>query len=146
MISDVWDQFIETFMNFPREFPLLETLMSAFVAFVLGIFWYHPKVMGEKWSEAHNVQKDIRLTPPAYIMGGLLWFITATIYSFLTQFLNPPEIGSMLGLSTFIWVGFILPPHIIGGFYSGNKLMVSAVDSSYYLAGLYLFAVIHDVL
>lgn len=138
--------FIDILEQFPREFPILETIISTLVAFALGLFWYHPKVMGEKRSKAYHVDEEIILGPIAYISGLLLWFITAGVYSFLTQFLETETIPALLGLSTFIWVGFILPSNMINGFYSGNKLMVTAVDSSYYLAGLYLFAVIHDVL
>lgn len=138
--------FMDILEQFPREFPILETVICALVAFALGIFWYHPKVMGEKRSEAYHVDEEIILGPVAYLSGLFLWFITAAVYSFLTQFLHSESIQALLGLSTFIWVGFILPSNMINGFYSGNKLMVTAVDSSYYLAGLYLFAVIHDVL
>lgn len=138
--------FIDILEQFPKEFPMLETIISALVAFALGTFWYHPKVMGDKWVAAHNIQKEVRLGVGTYLLGMLLWLITASIYSFITQFLTPPSIGALLGLSTFLWVGFILPSHMISGFYTGNRLMVTAVDSSYFLAGLYLFAVIHDVL
>ena len=136
----------DIFNQFPSEFPLLATIIAAFAAFALGIFWYHPKVMGEKWTEAHESRKNIRNDTTTYLAGFFLWLITAAVYGFLTQFLTPPTIGSLLGLSTFLWVGFILPPHLISGFYNGHKLMMAGIDSSYYLAGLYLFAVIFDVI
>ena len=136
----------DIFTQFPNQFPLMETIISALVAFALGTFWYHPKVLGDKWAEAHSLQKEVKLGPLTYVFGLFLWMVTSAIYSFLTQFLTPPTIEALLGLSTFLWVGFILPSHLISGFYTGNRLMVAAVDSSYYLAGLYLFAVIHDVL
>lgn len=133
--------------NFPEHFPTLQTVISGFVAFVLGAIWYHPKIMGGKWSaamgqnEMHGVSSVF-----VYISALVLWVISASVYSFLTTFLTPPTIGALLGLSTFLWVGFILPAIMIGGMFTGKKLMVMAVDSSYFLAGLYLFAVIHDVL
>jgi hypothetical protein len=54
-------------------------------------------------------------------------------------------IQSLLGLSTFLWIGFILPAIMMNGLFHGKKLIVMGLDSSYFLAGLYLFAVIHDV-
>ena len=146
MLTNILNEFLNNFNQLPDQFPVFETIIAAMVAFSLGIFWYHPKVMGEKWAEAHGATKEVRLGATAYICGALLWLTTSFIYSFLIQFLTPPSMGAMLGLSTFLWVGFILPPYLISGFYNGTKLMVAGVDSSYYLAGLYLFAVIHDVL
>ncbi|PCH98877.1 MAG: hypothetical protein COB76_06645 [Alphaproteobacteria bacterium] len=138
---------LDIFNQFPDQFPILETLISAFVAFFLGVLWYHPKVMGEKWAEAVGQDKsNVKITFAGYILAIVLWTISASVYSFLTTFLAPPAIGALLGLSTFLWIGFILPAVMIGGMFMGKKLMVMAVDSSYFLAGLYLFAVIHDVL
>lgn len=131
---------------FPENFPILQTVLSGFVAFVLGLMWYNPKVMGEKMI-SDGVERITTNTPPIlFFVGLLLWMCTAFVYSFLTTFLTPPKIHALLGLSTFLWVGFVLPPVLINGMMAGKKLVVSAVDSSYFLAGLYLFAVIHDVL
>jgi len=139
--------FLDIFNQFPTTFPVVETILSGFVAFVLGILWYHPKIMGEKWLEAMGRDDEkISLSPFVYVVALCLWMVSAAVYSFLAGFLTPPAIGELLGLSTFIWVGFILPAVMIGGMFIGKKLMVMAVDSSYFLAGLYLFAVIHDVL
>ena len=139
--------FLDIFNQFPTTFPVVETILSGFVAFVLGILWYHPKIMGEKWLEAMGRDDEkISLSPFVYVVALCLWMVSAAVYSFLAGFLTPPAIGELLGLSTFIWVGFILPAVMIGGMFMGKKLMAMAVDSSYFLAGLYLFAVIHDVL
>jgi hypothetical protein len=139
--------FLDIFGHFPPHFPLIQTILSGFVAFVLGVLWYHPKVMGEHWAEAVGQEKSkVNIGFVGYVVGLFLWMLSAFVYSFLTTFLTPPTIGALLGLSTFLWVGFILPAVMIGGMFMGKKLMVMAVDSSYFLAGLYLFAVIHDVL
>lgn len=137
----------EIFEQFPTEFPVLETVLSTIVAFFLAMFWYHPKVMGDKWIEAFEKDSVIgHISPLNHLIIFILWSFSAFIYSFLSGFLTPDSIGALLGLSTFIWVGFILPPILINGLVHKKKLIVMAVDSSYYLAGLYLFAVIHDVL
>ncbi len=137
----------EIFNYFPENFPLMATLISGFVAFVLGIIWYNPKLIGEKAQEALDDQ--LRGYSPgvtAYVTALVLWVMCSFIYSFLTSFLTPPTIQSLLGLSTFIWIGFILPAIMVNGLFQGRKLVVMGLDSSYFLAGLYVFAVIHDVL
>jgi len=136
----------EIFQYFPEDFPVLETVLSGTVAFILSIVWYNPKLIGEKANEEINKQTNgykPGLIP--YIVAFVLWLITALIYSFLTSFLSPVTIQSLLGLSTFLWIGFILPAIMMNGLFHGKKLIVMGLDSSYFLAGLYLFAVIHDV-
>ena len=137
----------EIFNQFPQDFPVLETLISAFVAFVLGIIWYNPTLLGQRTAE--EIEKDTNGFKPgvmAYITGFVLWIFTAAVYSFLTNFLTPPTVSALLGLSTFLWIGFVLPTALLNGLFHGKKLLVIGIDSSYFLAGLYLFAVIHDVL
>lgn len=137
----------EIFNQFPEEFPILKTVLSAFVAFVLGIVWYNPTVMGKSASEAMSEELDgYKPKFYVYIIAVLLWAITACVYSFLTSFLSPQSIESLLGLSTFLWVGFILPATLLNGLFSGKNLVVMGIDSSYFLAALYLFAVLHNVL
>jgi len=137
---------LDILSHFPEDFPYIQTFLSGFVAFVLGVLWFHPKVMGEKWAEKTGY---INIKPPkpfVYVISLLLWLISAGIYTFLTQFLTPPTIGALLGLATFLWVGFVLTAILISGFYLQRNFLSMAVDSSYFLAGLYLFAVIHNVL
>lgn len=137
----------EIFNQFPSEFPIIATLICTVVAFILGIIWYNPKLLGEKAAEArYSELNGYKPNITAYFIAFLMWFITACVYSFLKGFLTPPSIQALLGLSTFLWVGFTLPAVMLNGLLSGKKLMVIAVDSSYFLAGLYLFAVIHDVM
>jgi len=133
--------------HFPENFPYIKTIISAFVAFVLGILWYHPLMMGQKLEEVLD-KEALDYSPPfyVYIAIGAMWIITAFVYTFLTSFLTPPAVGALLGLSTFLWIGFVLPAIMLNGLFTGKKLMVMAVDSSYFLAALYLIAVIHDVL
>ena len=138
---------IDIFGNFPPNFPFLETVIGAVLAVVVGIFWYHPKVMGEQWAEAHGTPiEHYKPHPLLYLLMALFWFVSAFIYAFLMYFLDMDGIDGLLALSTFLWVGFVLPNVLINGLFAGKKMAVMAVDSSYFLAGLYLFAVIHDVL
>lgn len=137
----------EIFNQFPTEFPVLQTILSAIIAFVLGIVWYNPTLMGEKAAEEHA--KALNGYKPGfqvYIIAMLLWALSSYVYSFLMSFLTPPSIQALLGLSTFLWVGFVLPATLLNGLFSGKNFSVMAIDSSYFLAALYLFAVIHNVI
>lgn len=137
----------EIFNQFPTEFPILQTGISALVAFVLGIVWYNPTLMGEKAAEEHaKVKNGYVPGVHIYVISFFLWVLSACVYSFLMSFLTPPSIQSLLGLSTFLWVGFILPATLLNGLFTGKNFSIMAIDSSYFLAALYLFAVIHNVI
>lgn len=131
----------DIFSQFPKEFPLLKTLLCAVIGYILGIVWYHPKIN----SEYHNYA-NYKPKASIYVIAAFLWVVTSCVYSFIVGFLTPPMMPALLGLSTFLWVGFVLPPVLLNGLFKERPLMVLATDSSYYLAAFYLFAVIHDVL
>jgi hypothetical protein len=137
----------DIFQHFPEEFAVLKTLVAAIVAFVLGVLWYHPKIMGNSLNDALSEQElNYKAPPYIYLICFLLWVVASCVYTFLVNFLMPPKFSAMLGLSTFLWVGFVLPSVLMSGLFIGKKLMAMAVDSSCFLAGLYLFAVVHYVL
>ena len=134
----------DIFNHFPEQFPIIQSALSAAVAYILGIVWYHPKISGD-YHEQKNAE-NFKPNALIYTAGAGLWIITACVYSFLISFLTPPAMPALLGMSTFLWVGFVLPPILINGIFKGRALNVMELDSSYYLAAFYLFAVIHDVL
>lgn len=145
MFPDIMQQFFNIIEQFPTEFPILKTSISAVIAFVLGVVWYNPVVMGKTASAAMSEEiKGYKPGVSVYLLVMCLWFVSSCVYTFLTGFLTPPTFAELLGLSTFLWVGFALPATLLSGLFAGKKLMVMGVDSSYYLAALYLFAVIHN--
>jgi hypothetical protein len=138
---------LDVFSHFPGEFKILETCISAIVAFALGVVWYHPKIVGQEASAMIEQEtKGFKPGPFFYVVALFFWFVTSSVYTFLISFLEPTSTQELLSLSTFLWVGFVLPVSLLNGLFSGKKLTVIGVDSSYFLAGLYLFAVIHDVI
>lgn len=48
------------------EINFFAFLLSGVLAFLLGILWYHPKVMGNKWREVRGVDST-KLTPWPYV-------------------------------------------------------------------------------
>ena len=138
---------LDIFSHFPGGFNFLSTAISAFVAFVLGVVWYHPKIVGQETADLIEKEtKGFKPGPLAYVVALFFWLVTSSVYTFLKTFLEPTSTAELLSLSTFLWVGFILPTALLNGMFSGKKLNVIGLDSTYFLAGLYLFAVVHDVI
>ncbi len=122
----------------------LPSVISAAIAFAFGIFWYHPKVLGSRWLMARGKVADDLKPPAKPNVGSLgLWFMAALFYSFLSGPLQVDTISEYFLLSCLLWVGFAMPPVVMGSLYTGYPFDAVAIDASYQLAGYYIFAVVH---
>lgn len=119
-------------------------LLSGVFAFILGIIWYHPKVMGERWMEVRGVKGDaLKKSPLPFIASLFLWMLAACFYAFIAHFLGINNAAGYFALSCMIWVAFSMPPAIMGALYTGYPFEAVAIDTSYQLGGYYVFATVH---
>ncbi len=120
-------------------------ISSGILAFLIGLVWYHPKVMGKRWMEVRNLTKeDINSTTPLpYVASLFLWLLAACFYSFLAHFLGATDKEDYFALSCLLWVAFSMPPTLMGALYTGYPFEAAAIDTSYQLAGYYAFALVH---
>jgi len=126
---------------------LLPSFLGALVAFVLGLVWYHPKVLGARWLEARDLQPtDMKRHSNPFMLSFPLWFLTALFYSFLIVSMGidgPPE---LFLFSCLLWVAFAMPPIVMGSLYTGYPFNAVAIDASYQLAGYYALGLTHIAL
>ncbi len=125
---------------------LVPSLLCGVSAFILGFLWYHPKIMGEKWrcarrEEAAERRKSYSTLP--FSLNFLLWIIAGFFYSFIAMTFEVRDFNDLIALSCLLWVGFAMPPVVMGAFYIGAPFKAAAIDSGYQLAGYYLFAVVY---
>lgn len=118
--------------------------LSGLFAFVLGMIWYHPKVMGDRWVEVRGVKEDsLRRSPLPFMASLFLWILAACFYAFLASFLEINNEAGYFALSCMIWVAFSMPPALMGALYTGYPFEAVAIDTSYQLGGYYVFAAVH---
>ena len=126
------------------ELPLLATVLSGSFAFLIGLFWYHPKVLGERWLQARGLTKeDVKPNLKQFIISLLLWLLAACFYSFLVNIIEINEVPGYFSLSCLLWVAFAMPPLVMGALYTGYAFEAVSIDASFQLAGYYAFAVTH---
>lgn len=122
----------------------IPALIAAFLAFVLGVIWYHPNILGSQWlKERGKTLEDFNIGFPQYMVSFFLWCIASYFYAFLAMTMEintPPE---FFLLSCIVWVAFTMPPTVVGSLYTGYPFGAVAIDASYQLAGYYVFAVVH---
>lgn len=128
-------------------FPIVETVVSGMAAFLLGLLWYHPKVLGKKWVEARGKGLgEMHPTPLPIVVSFMLWMMAAFFFSFFVVAMDIHSAPGLISLACLLWVAFAMPPTIMGAFYTGYPLNAVAIDSAYQLGGYYLFAVTHIVM
>ncbi len=119
--------------------------LAGLLAFLLGILWYHPKILGGRWMELRGVQKDSnpKSSPLPYVASFFLWMLAACFYAFLAHFLNVDSAAGYFCLSCLLWVAFSMPPTLMSSLYTGYPFEAMAIDTSYQLGGYYIFAAVH---
>lgn len=126
---------------------LMPSVLSALAAFLLGLVWYHPRVLGNKWLEARGkTWEELPKTPTPFIISFPLWFLTALFFTFMVIYFHIDTPAELLLLSCLLWVAFTMPPLVMGSLYTGDPFNAVAVDASYQLAGYYVIALTHIVL
>jgi hypothetical protein len=128
------------------ETLLLPSILCALAAFVFGFVWYHPKVMGAKWCHAREEETKERrksLTTIPFSLNFMLWMIAGFFYSFIATMFEINLFHDLIALSCLLWVGFAMPPIVMGAFYTGYPIKAATIDSAYQLAGYYLFAMVY---
>lgn len=118
--------------------------LSGVFAFLLGLVWYHPKIMGKRFAQA-QADAGMSGSPLPYVASFFLWMLSACFYAFLAQFLkiNTPE--GYFCLSCLLWVAFSMPPTLMSALHSGRSFEAMAMDTAYQLGGYYMFAAVHIV-
>lgn len=135
---------------FDFDFPYVATLIAGLAAFAIGVFWYHPKVLGTRWMEARGKSgEDVNLGLRQMVVSLLLWLLAACFYSFLVNIMGLVEgdvfdaIPGYFSLSCLLWVAFVMPPLVMGALYTGYAFEAVSIDAAYQLAGYYVFAIVH---
>lgn len=120
---------------------LMPSFLSAVVAFLLGLIWYHPKVLGGHWLEAREKSTDdMKRGATPFILSFPLWFLTSLFFTFMLIYMNIHSGAEIFLISCMLWVAFAMPPIVMGSLYTGYPFAAVAIDASYQLAGYYVLA------
>lgn len=141
MIGNIGDLMIDMDINFGAF------VLSGVFAFLLGVVWYHPKVMGKQWLAAQGSKKAVKdgRSPLLFVSSFFLWLLSACFYAFIASFLQMETAAGYFALSCLLWVAFAMPPALMGALYTGYPFEAVAIDTSYQLGGYYVFATVHII-
>jgi hypothetical protein len=126
---------------------MMPSILSAVAAFLLGIVWYHPKVLGAKWLEARGkTEDDLHKSSTPFILSFPLWFLTALFFTFILIYMNITGPAEIFLMACLLWVAFAMPPVVMASLYTGYPFGAVAIDASYQLGGYYALALTHILL
>ena len=122
---------------------LLPSLASGLAAFLLGILWYHPKMLGTKWLEARGSSfAGPSFASSQFIVTFPLWLITALFFTFMVHYFGISDPTEFFLLACLLWVAFSMPPIVMGSLYTGYPFNAVAIDAAYQLGGYYAIALV----
>ncbi len=125
----------------------LPSFLGAVLAFILGMVWYHPRILGTRWLEARQLKpEDMHRQSSPFVLSFPLWFLTALFYTFLAVTLKVQGPEEVLLLSCMLWVAFAMPPIVMGSLYTGYPFNAVAIDASFQLAGYYALGLVYILL
>ena len=112
-------------------------------AFLLGLIWYHPRILGSRWLEACGDdgrwdQTGVLILLFFLFLCGfnLLFYVHVDLHEYSHWLWN-------LLMSCLLWVAFAMPPIVMGSLYTGYPFAAVAIDASYQLAGYYVLAMVN---
>jgi len=128
-------------MTFNFDINFSAFFLSGLLAFLLGLFWYNPKLLGSRWKELHATAKSPSTL--THVASFFLWTLSACFYAFLASFLGINTAAGFFCLSCLLWVAFAMPPTVMSTMNTGYPFEAMAIDAAYQLGGYYIFAAVH---
>lgn len=125
---------------------LLPSLASGLAAFLLGILWYHPKMLGTKWLEARGSSSSApSFASSQFVVTFPLWLLTALFFTFMVTYFGITDPTEFFLLACLLWVAFAMPPIVMGSLYTGYPFNAVAIDAAYQLGGYYAIALVQYI-
>lgn len=119
----------------------LAVISCAILLWLLGAAWYSPAMFANKWMQLLGITREpgkrdgLLLGMTASFLGDLVMsFVLANIvvWAQISGFGR----GAVLGV--LMWIGFIAAPNLPQGLYERRPFKLFAINSGYWLVGLFL--------
>lgn len=128
---------------------LAAVVVAALLAFILGWTWYSPLLFGNIWMKGMGMKKPEKMTKDVKSLmcrSSTITVIFALVKAYtlanILLYMNVVGLSSVLALSGWLWLGFIVPVQMSAHAWEGKSLTLVGINASYELASLILIGVV----
>ena len=118
---------------------MLAIVLAAAASFVFGGAWYSG--LGPRWQRAlgrGEVDFKDRNMVQAMIITVICQLVMAWVLAGLIGHIGAVTLTNGLITAAFIWLGFIVAPHIVNHTFQGQSPMLTVIDAGHWLGVLLL--------
>lgn len=127
--------------------PLLPVLAAGLVPFLIGAFWYHPRVFGARWMSLKHITPELaerasRLAMRSTATMIMLGIVAAVILSRILIALQIETLGSAVVTAFSIWIAFVVPATINRVLWDHATLSLYAIETGQWLVSLTVMSIV----
>lgn len=127
------------------EVTFLPILAAGIANLVLGMIWYNPKVFGNAWMAAGNIQPSERgkkLMPIMAIIGTLAAMLIAYVMNHFGIAWGVFDVISAIELGFWCWVGFVAPVLLGSILWEMKPFRYYAINAGFWLVSFIVMAIV----
>lgn len=115
----------------------ISVILASIIVYLLGWFWYSPKVFGKVWMKGLGYRRDeIDMQWYHFLAGFLTIFVTAWVFAGIMQTFMLTDLSEGVELGFWIWLGFVATALFNGFLYQKMTFTVYLVNAGYQLVSL----------
>ncbi len=127
--------------------PLLPVLAAGMLPFLIGSFWYHPKVFGARWMGEKHItpemaERSSRLATHSTAVSIVLGLVASLFLSRVLVALHVETLSAALITASWMWVAFVVPATIHRVLWDHISVRLYLIETGQWLVTLMCMSVV----
>lgn len=120
----------------------LAVVCAALASWLIGALWYsafaRPWMLALGKTRAELLGPSGKASPLPFVVAFLAQLVMAWVLAGIIGHLGPGQVTLANGVVSgfFVWLGFVVTSHAVNHGFSGQRLMLTVIDSGHWLAAL----------
>jgi hypothetical protein len=120
----------------------LAVVLAALASWLIGALWYsafaRPWMLALGKTKAELVGPSGKPSPLPFVVAFLAQLVMAWVLAGIVGHLGPGQVTLANGVVSgfFVWLGFVVTSQVVNHGFSGQRLMLTVIDSGHWLAAL----------
>jgi hypothetical protein len=129
-----------------KDINYLAVIAAAVSAFLLGGFWYSPKLFGAIWgreagfTNSHTEKGEVKHGPMVFILSFLLSLIAALAFAYYLG--EDPYLSTAVKSGFLIGISLVATSFGINYLFAGRTVKLLLIDAGYHIVQFTLYGVI----